>query len=54
MPQKLQILAIFGDPRNFIASKIPCFTISCSSLKKGKGILYVDKIMACRGVGSSI
>ena len=25
--QKLQILAIFGDPRNIIPSKIPCLTV---------------------------
>ena len=35
----------FGDPRNFIVSKIPYLTISCSSLKKGKSV-FIHKIMA--------
>ena len=28
IPRKLQFLAIFGDPRNFNASKIPCLTVA--------------------------
>ena len=28
IPQKLQILAISGDPRNFNVSKIPCLTVN--------------------------
>ena len=27
IPRKLQFSAIFGDPRNFNASKIPCLTV---------------------------
>ena len=35
----------FWRSTKFIASKIPCPIISCSNLKKWKGILYVDTIM---------
>ena len=36
-------LGHFEDPQNFVASKIPCLTISCSSLKKGNS-LYINKV----------
>ena len=48
MPRKLQILAIFGDPRNFIVSKVPCYTVSCLSLKNG-GKLYYTWIKSWQG-----
>ena len=46
MPQNLQIYTIFGDPQNFIVSKIPSLTISRSRMPKEREASYIiDKIM---------
>ena len=50
IPRKLQFPAIFGDPRNFNASKIPCLTVTETSGKTRYGNIPFQNIQNTAGL----